>query len=63
MHEDIQTGEIKVVDDVDVNAAHVTPISDLIKEAASQRAGNPGTKPDPGADKPLKFEPSAKPAP
>jgi len=30
LHEDIQTGEIKVVDDVDVNAAHVTPIAQIL---------------------------------
>jgi hypothetical protein len=58
LHEDIQTGEIKVVDDVDVNAAHVTDISELLKEKAQASSGNDAAK----SDAPLKFEPGAKPA-
>lgn len=60
LHEDIQTGEIHVVDDVDVNAAHVTPINDLLKEAAAARSGNATTTPASQPEKPGKPAPPAK---
>jgi len=63
LHEDIQLGELKVVDDVDVNAAHVTPINDLLKEAAAARSGDPTTKPAPQPEKPAKTAPPAKAGP
>ncbi|HEY9153858.1 MAG TPA: hypothetical protein VIM69_01935 [Opitutaceae bacterium] len=57
LHEKIELGDLQVVDDVDVNAAHVTDITDLLKEKAQASSGNSTTKPD----EPLHFEQQSKP--
>ena len=46
--EDIEFGDLKVLDDIDVNAAHVTPINDLVNEAKATRIEKTTTKPASG---------------
>jgi len=48
LHENIELGDLQVLD-VDVNAAHVTPLDDLLKEKEDARTGKDTGKPAPPA--------------